>query len=135
MSREWTRKLREIAILLAARAMDQQYEWTAHENAGREVGLPQSVIDIIKTGAPVAGIADEKQATLIQLGREVLYDHRVEPDTYARALKLFGKKGLVDVVSLIGHYSATAILLTVFDQHLPPDQKPLLTPPRQSSPR
>lgn len=127
-------KLREIAIMLAARAMDQQYEWTAHELAGREAGLPQAIIDIIKRGEPVTGVTDEKQATLIQLGREALYDHRVTPETYARALKLFGKKGLVDVVSLMGHYTATAILLTVFDQHVAADQQPLLTPLRLPAP-
>jgi 4-carboxymuconolactone decarboxylase len=121
-------KLREIAILLAARAMDQQYEWTAHEKAAIKEGLPQHVIDIIKKGTPIVGVADEKQAILIKLGRETLYDHKVGSDTFAQALKLFGRKGLVDVVSLMGHYTSTAILLTVFDQHLRSGDAPLLDP-------
>lgn len=125
-------QIRELAILLAARAMDQQYEWTAHELAAREAGLPQTVIDLVNRSAPVTGVADERHAALIQLGREALERHRVEPDTFARALKLFGKKGLVDIVALIGHYTSTAILLNVFDQHVRPGQAPLLVP-RQNS--
>jgi 4-carboxymuconolactone decarboxylase len=129
-------QLRELAILLAARAMDQQYEWTAHEEAARAAGLPQSVIDIVNHGRPATGIADQKQAVLIQLGREALYDHRVTSDTFARALPLFGKKALVDIVSLMGHYTATAVLLNVFDQHLRPGQTPLLAPaPARQAPR
>jgi len=53
----------------------------------------------------------------------------VSPDTFARALKLFGDKGIVDLVSLMGEYSATAALLTTFDQQLQPGQKPLLPVP------
>ncbi len=127
-------KLRELTILLAARAYDQQYEWTAHETTARKEGLPQSVIDIVKQGKPVAGVTDEKQAILITLGREVLYDHQVSADTFAAALKLFGKKGLVDHVSLLGHYAATAILLTVFDQQIREGDTPLLHPVKAGRP-
>jgi alkylhydroperoxidase family enzyme len=121
-------QLRELAILLAARAMDQQYEWAAHEETGQKVGLPQAVIDIVKFGKSAAGVSDPKQAILIQLGREALYDHKVQSATFARALEVFGKKGLVDIVSLMCHYSATAILLTIFDQQLRPGQQPALQP-------
>jgi len=55
-----------------------------------------------------------------------LQDHEVKSDTFARALDLFGKNKLVDIVSLLAHYTATAILLTTFNQQLPPDQESLL---------
>ena len=121
-------KLRELAILIAARAMDQQYEWAAHEKAGQKAELPQHVIDIVKYGTPITGVADEKQAILIHLGRELLSDHHVSSETFARALELFGRKGLVDIVSLVGHYTATAIMLTAFDQQLRPEDQPALAP-------
>jgi 4-carboxymuconolactone decarboxylase len=121
-------KLRELAILMAARATDQQYEWAAHEATAIKVGLPQHVIDIVKLGKPITGVTDPKQAIIIALGREALYDHKVRSDTFAKALDLFGKKGLVDIVALMAHYTATAITLTVFDQQLRGGQQPALAP-------
>ena len=115
-------RLVELTILVAAGAMDNEYEWGAHEPAGLEVGLEQEIIDIVKHRKPITGLG-EKEAAIIQLGREVLGEHKVNSDTFSRALKLFGEQGLVNVVSLMAHYTATAVLLTTFDQRRP-DQKP-----------
>jgi hypothetical protein len=53
----------------------------------------------------------------------------VSPQTYARALKIFGERDLVDLVDLMALHAVEATLLTAFDQHLPADQKPLLPIP------
>jgi 4-carboxymuconolactone decarboxylase len=39
----------------------------------------------------------------------------VSAATYARALRRFGRRRLVDLVALMGNYAATAALLTAFD--------------------
>jgi len=121
-------RLVELTILVAARAMDNQYEWTAHEKSGLKAGLTQDVIDIVKYRKPVTGLP-EKEASIIQIGREAYGDHKVSSATYARGLKAFGETGLVNVVSLMAHYSATAVLLTVFDQHLAANDKSTLPVP------
>jgi hypothetical protein len=54
----------QLAVLIIAREIDQQYEWSAHEPAGRRQGLEQTVIDVVKYNRDVAGLAD-KDATLI----------------------------------------------------------------------
>ena len=71
----------------------------------------------------------EKEATLIDLGREVFEKHHVSPAVYARAQNQFGKEGLVNYVSLMGDYAATAILLNAFDQHIRPADKAMLPIP------
>ena len=71
----------------------------------------------------------EKETIVIRLGREMLRDKKVTPETFAEGLRLFGKKGLVDLVSLTAHYSATAVLLNTFDVQLAPGTKPLLPLP------
>lgn len=121
-------RLTQLATLVTARELDQQFEWTAHEPAALKAGLEQEIIDIVKYRKALTGLG-EKEAVIIQLGREVLGKHRVSSDTFARALKLFGKKDLVDLVSLMGQYAATAVLLTTFDQQISLDQKPLLPIP------
>lgn len=111
-------RLREIAILAAARELDSHFEWCAHEAEGARVGLAPEVIDVIRRRKPITGLPEEF-AAMIQLVRESLGDHRVTPATYARAVKAFGMKPLLNYVSLIGNYVSTAILLNVFDQQLP----------------
>jgi 4-carboxymuconolactone decarboxylase len=118
-------KLVELAILVTAREMDCEYVWTAHEPAALKAGLGQDVIDTVKFRKPLKEVG-EKEAVIIQLGRDSIVKHKVGSDTFARAAKLFGDQGLVNIVSLIGDYAATTILLNVSDQHVRPSDKPLL---------
>jgi 4-carboxymuconolactone decarboxylase len=118
-------KLVELTIMVGARAMENPYEWTAHEPAGLKAGLSQQAIDIVKYKKPITGLG-EKETAIIQLGREAFYDHKVTSATFAQAQKLFGRQGLVNIVTLMAHYSATAVLLTTFDQHLAAGQASLL---------
>ena len=63
---------------------------------------------------------------VIEFGRELFRNHNVSPETYARALKAFGERDLVDLVSLMAQHSSDAALLAAFDQHLPMGTRPLL---------
>jgi 4-carboxymuconolactone decarboxylase len=121
-------RLMELAILVVAREMDSQFEWVAHEAPAIKAGLEQQIIDVVKHRRPLTGIG-EKEAAVIQLGREAFGRRKVEPETFATALRHFGRQGIVNLVSLMGHYSATAMLLTTFDQQLRPGQQALLPIP------
>jgi 4-carboxymuconolactone decarboxylase len=121
-------RLAELSILAAVREMDGEYEWTAHEPAALKAGISPEIIDIVKYRKPLTGIG-EKEAAIIELGRESVGKHKVSSETFARALKLFGDRQLVNIVCLMGDYSSTAILLNTFDQHVRPTDKPLLPIP------
>src|ERR1700730_643458 len=121
-------KLVELAILVTAREMDCEYVWTAHEPAALKAGLGQGVIDTVKYRKPLTEIG-EKEAVIIQLGRDSIVKHKVGSDTFARGVKQFGNQGLVNIVALMGDYAATTILLNVSDQHVRPNDKPLLPIP------
>lgn len=99
------RRLSELAILVTARELDQQFEWTAHEPAALAAGLEPGIIDVVKYRRPVTTLG-EKEAAVVQLGREMFGRRRVSPNSFARALKLFGNKGIVDLVCLMAEYSA-----------------------------
>ena len=118
----------EITIMTTARELNNRFEWAAHERAARNVGISQDVIDIIKSRKPLDG-ASETQAAIIQFGRELFRNWRVTPDTFATALKLFGNRQLVDIVSLMGQYAATAVLLTSFDIQLHDGEENILPLP------
>jgi len=118
-------RLREIAVLTTARAHDSQFEWTAHEPEALEQGVSQEIIDVIKHRRPLDGL-NETDALVIQLGREIFEGPRVTSETFARALARFGKRGLVDYVTLMANYAATAALLKAFDMQIKPHWQPLL---------
>ena len=110
-------RLVELAILVTAREMDSEYVWTAHEPAAQKAGLAQEIIDTVKYRRPLTTLG-EKEAVIVQLGRDAIAKHKVGSDTFARAVKLFGNQGVVNIVSLMGDYAATTILLNVSDQHV-----------------
>ena len=121
-------RLVELAILVTAREMDCEYVWTAHEPAAQKAGLQQEIIDIVKNRSALTKLA-EKDAVVVQLGREAFGKHKVSSDTFARAEKQFGRQALVNIVALMGDYAATTLLLDVADQHVRPKDTPLLPMP------
>jgi 4-carboxymuconolactone decarboxylase len=122
------RRLQELARLVVAREMDQVFEWTVHEPVALREGLDPKIIDIIRHRRSPDGVP-EKEASIIQLGREIYQKHKVSPDTFARALKQLGERDLIDLTTLMGDYTRTAILLHTVDIHLPYDREPLLPVP------
>jgi 4-carboxymuconolactone decarboxylase len=126
------RRLSELAILTSAREHDQPYEWSLHEMEALAVGLEATTIDAVRNRRAVAGL-DPRQAIIIEMGREIFGRHALASETYARALKNLGKTDLVDVVSLMANYAATATRLTAINQQMPPGWKQFLplpfTPP------
>lgn len=117
--------VRELAILVTAREMDCQFEWTAHEPSALKEGIPRETIDIVKYRRDAAGLT-ELESVIVRLGREMFGERRVSSEIFAHALDIFGPKQLVELVSLMTNYSATAALLRAFDMQLSPDEKPLL---------
>ena len=115
----------ELAILVAAREGDSQYVWSAHEPAALKAGVAQPVIDVVKYNRDVAGAGD-KETVVIRMGRQLLREHKLDSPTFAKAVKLFGTQGTVELVTLMGDYTLNGLLLAALDQHLPPDRKPLL---------
>jgi 4-carboxymuconolactone decarboxylase len=115
----------QLAVLIIAREIDQQYEWSAHEPAGRRQGLEESVIDVVKYGKDVAGLAD-KDATLITFGRTLYREHRVSNELWAKMIGHFGRQHTVQLMAIMGDYFRVGFMLNAVDQHLPPEREALL---------
>ena len=115
----------QLAVLIMAREIDQQYEWTAHEPAGLRQGLEQSVIDVVKYNRPVTGLSD-KDATFITFGRTLYREHKVSSELWQRMVELFGRQHTVQLMMIMGDYFRVGFMMNAVDQQLPPDRKPLL---------
>ncbi len=132
------RPLLELAILITAREHDAPFEWSLHEMEAVAVGLAPDVIDVVRNHEPLSGLGD-REAVIIQAGREIFGAHRLSPETYRRAVTLFGEANFVDVVDLMARYAGTAARLAAFNQQMPPGWPQFLplpfTPPDDVDPR
>ena len=117
----------QLAVLITAREIDQQYEWSSHELAGRRQGLEQSVIDVVKYNRDVAGLSD-KDATLITFGRALFREHQVSSELWGKMVKLFGRQRTVQTMMIMGEYFRVGFMMNAVDQHLPPSREALLPP-------
>ena len=117
----------QLAVLITAREIDQQYEWSAHEPAGLRQGLEQSVIDVVKYDRSVAGLSD-KDATLISFGRALFREHRVSGELWGKMVNHFGRQRTVQIMTIMGEYFRVGFMLNAVDQRLPPGRTPLLPP-------
>jgi 4-carboxymuconolactone decarboxylase len=119
----------QLAVLITAREIDQQYEWTAHELAGRRQGLEQTVIDVVKYNRDVVSLSD-KDATLITFGRALFREHRVSSQLWQNMVSDFGRQRTVQLMMIMGEYFKAGFMMNAVDQHLPPGREALLPPLR-----
>ena len=117
----------QLAVLIIAREIDQQYEWTAHEPAGLRQGLEQSVIDVVKHNRSVAGLTD-KDATLITFGRTLYREHKVSSELWQKMIGHFGRQHTVQLMMIMGDYFRVGFMMNAVDQHLPAGREALLPP-------
>ena len=90
------KRVSEMVILITAREWTQQYEWAYHYGFALEEGLAKSTIEAIAEGRRPEGMKED-EAAAYDFSIELHRTRRVSDATYARALKLFGEQGIVDL--------------------------------------
>lgn len=114
----FAKRLQELAILTAARAMDCPYIWNAHAPAARQAGVSDALITALRERQPLPTMAAD-EAALVTYAREFFQTHKVSPSTFQAALAQFGAQHLVELTALMGHYAQTAFFLNAFEVELP----------------
>ncbi len=120
-------RLREVAILITAREHDQAFEWAMHEATALKEGVPAATIEAIRHCTATDGL-DERDAVVVEFGRQLFARHEVEATLYAKAKALLGERVLVSLVMLMGNYAFVSAMLTAFAAQLPAGQASALPP-------
>ena len=119
-------QINEVAILIATREEQMSLnEWYSHEAAALKVGVSQATIDAIRLGKEPVGLP-EKDALVIRFGRELFRQRHISSETFAKGVELFGRRGTVELIGVMGDYSMVGMMLQAVDQQLP--GKPVLPP-------
>lgn len=103
-------RLSEFLILLTAREWSQQYEWYAHHDIALEAGISSEIVEAIAEGRRPDGMAED-HAVLYALFSELNHTKHVSDGTYARAIKIFGERGVMDTIGVIGYYTLLAMAM------------------------
>jgi 4-carboxymuconolactone decarboxylase len=110
-------------LLMAARNWDAQYSWNAHVRQAIEAGIPEAAVKAVAEKREAVFDDDADQA-FYQFCREVLENHFVSDETFARALEHFGPKGLVDTIGALGNFTMLGMCLNTFQVDLQADREP-----------
>jgi 4-carboxymuconolactone decarboxylase len=115
-------KLNEFAILIVARQWRSQVEWFAHAPLAIKAGLAPDIVAELKANKRPADMPQE-EAAVYDFVTELTREHAVTDETFARAKKLLGEQQVVDLTTVTGCYVATAMLLAMAEQSVPPGKE------------
>lgn len=116
----------EFAIIMTGKYWKAQYEFFAHARMAREAGVSEAVVEAIRLGTEPP-FEDDGHRAIYAFVHEYFDTHRVSDTTYARAKAIFGERGVVELVGIVGYYSLVSMTLNVFDVSLP-EGEPLPLP-------
>ena len=115
---------RELAIMVACRETNYSLEWNAHEASALKAGVDAKVIAAVRSRGALTGL-DEKDATIIRFGRQMLTDKKMDAATFAKAAQLFGRKGAMDLVAVMNTYAASGFYAIAVDEQAAAGKPPL----------
>jgi 4-carboxymuconolactone decarboxylase len=121
--------VREVTVLVVAKAWNADFEWWVHGLMARGQGVSDEAIDAIGHGR-TPEFEDEQCAAAHDVAVELVYDRRLTTETLERARKTLGEQALVEVVTLVGFYQLVSGVLESFQPPGPSGDLPVVGPPR-----
>jgi 4-carboxymuconolactone decarboxylase len=117
-------RIREYALLVAARQYDAQFSWNAHVEKAIETGIPATAItQLAHHETPDFG-DDAELALFHELAVTIMTEHFVSDELFSRASATWSNQQLVDVIGLLGNFTMLAMLLNTFQVDLQADREP-----------
>src|ERR1700689_5575253 len=112
-------KLNEFAILIIGRQWRSQVEWYAHAPLAIKAGLSPDIVAELKANKRPANMPPE-EAAVYDFVTELTTRTEVSDELFDRPKKLLGEQQVVDLTTVTGCYVATAMLLAMAEQSVPP---------------
>ncbi len=120
-------KLNEFAILITARALNVQYEWSAHRKYATQAGLSPALIDAVAVGKRPPSMQPDEEI-VYNFTTELVNTKQVSDATFHAAVDKFGEHTVVDLIGVIGYYHFVSFMLNVDRYPLPQGEQPELKP-------
>jgi 4-carboxymuconolactone decarboxylase len=104
----------EFLILLVAAHFRCVGEWQIHVPIASRAGLDTASIDAIQIGVPPAP-ASPRLSVLHSFSDELLNHNQISEGSFVKAREMFGDRGCVEIVGVLGYYSFVAMTLNAFE--------------------
>jgi 4-carboxymuconolactone decarboxylase len=121
------KRVYELAVILLARQMTQQFEWRVHYTSALKAGVKQADVEAIAAGRRPRTLEPDESA-VYDFVVELYKKNQVSDATYARVVDKIGEKGVVEIVGLLGYYTTIADMMNVDRTPLHAGTAPLLKP-------
>ena len=118
--------LNELAILLIARDWTAQFVWYAHRRIAEEAGLPVALVQAISNQTSIPKNLSDDVMAVLEFCTELIQTRKVGDSTFARVVKHFGERGVVDLMATMSYYTLVCMSLNVDVYPLPDGLEPEL---------
>ena len=115
-------RLSELAILVTGAYWKAGFEFYAHAPIALKAGLDPAAIQAIRKGDALDLTKDDEKA-VYHFSRELITTRRVSDQTYKSAEGALGRRGLVDLVGILGYYGLISMTINAFDVPIPEREK------------
>lgn len=109
--------VRELAILAAGRTMNVPFEFVMHQPHALEEGVPPATIQAVADGRFDSLSGNER--LIVDIAAALCHDRDLDDALYAAGAAAFGDAAMVELVTLVGFYTAIATIITTFRVPLP----------------
>ena len=103
----------ELVILAVVREFGARYAWERHELRGRRVGTRPEAIEVLRANGALDGLTP-RERLLVEIARTLVATRALPDELFARGLAELGEQQMVELVTLVGHYCAVALVLNGF---------------------
>lgn len=125
-------RLRELMVLRVAWRTRSKYEWVQHVRLAQTCGVTAAEIDAIAQGAD-AGVWKPLEVDLLAATDQLIDRYRIDDDTWSRLAAELDERELVELVFVVGTYTALAMAFKSFGLELDPGLDDIAAPPLPES--
>lgn len=105
-----TRREREIAVLVIANHWNAEYVWTNHVRHCLKLGFAPEAIEAIRAGKRPT-LEDERERAVYDLCVSAMAEGSGSDEVFDRAEKLLGRRGIAEVLAVLGYFGMVAMSL------------------------
>lgn len=113
-------RLRELAVLRIAHRTGSRYEWVQHAKLCDRYDVTAAEVEAVANGDE--GVFGELEADVLRATDQLLDGYRVDDDTWARLASAMEPKPLLELLFVVGTYTALAMVFNGIEIELDEEQ-------------
>lgn len=106
--------VKEVAICTVGAHFHSKFEFAAHTELAKKAGVAANIIEALRTGE-IPDFSDERERAAHEVAAQLLVNHRLSDELYAKAARILGETQLIELVATVGYYSLVSLTLNAFE--------------------